>query len=206
MKRFQLCLLMAAAIFMAGPVYAYTLNFDELSTPNNDGGQLWGTVPITYNGFNWAGSWEVADQNSYKSTYNNTYNFASPTKAVYNDTGSLVMTLTNGSSFNFESASFSTWAQNNAFQSFSATTLTITGYQDNVMVGSPITFNLKSNMFELQNINLLNIDEVRFQANASGKWWLMDNFTYTNAPIPGAVWLLGTGIVGLVAMRRKFQK
>jgi hypothetical protein len=33
-------------------------------------------------------------------------------------------------------------------------------------------------------------------------------YTYeaTSVPIPGAVWLLGSGLVGLVGMRRKFRK
>ena len=36
---------------------------------------------------------------------------------------------------------------------------------------------------------------------------LVDNFgTVAAVPIPGAVWLLGTGIIGLVGIRRKFKK
>ena len=182
------------------------INFDDLSTPNNDGGQLWGSVPSNYQGFTWAGSWEVAEQNSYKTTYGNSYNFPSQYNAAYNDTGSLTMTLTSSTPFNFESALFSTYAQNNSFASFSATTLTITGYLNNVAVGSPITFNLKSNMFESQSINLNDIDKVTFTANGAAKWWLMDNLTYTPVPIPAAVWLLGTGLIGLVGLRRNFQR
>ena len=32
----------------------------------------------------------------------------------------------------------------------------------------------------------------------------LDNLTYAPTPIPGAIWLLGSGLVGLVGLRRKF--
>ncbi|BDQ35479.1 hypothetical protein [Pseudodesulfovibrio portus] len=32
----------------------------------------------------------------------------------------------------------------------------------------------------------------------------MDNLTFSPTPIPGAIWLLGSGLVGLVGLRRKF--
>ena len=35
-------------------------------------------------------------------------------------------------------------------------------------------------------------------------YWAVDDI-YTNVPLPGAVWLLGSGLLGLVGFRRKFQ-
>jgi len=34
----------------------------------------------------------------------------------------------------------------------------------------------------------------------------IDDFEYGAVPIPGAVWLLGSGLVGIVGIRRKFKK
>ena len=34
----------------------------------------------------------------------------------------------------------------------------------------------------------------------------MDTYTITGVPIPGAVWLLSSGLLGLVGLRRKFKK
>ncbi|MCP3872465.1 MAG: hypothetical protein GY699_04825 [Desulfobacteraceae bacterium] len=49
------------------------------------------------------------------------------------------------------------------------------------------------------------VDEVRFYSWGSGanQAFVMDNFTYDPVPIPGAVWLLGTGLIGLIATRCK---
>ena len=35
---------------------------------------------------------------------------------------------------------------------------------------------------------------------------IVDNLIYTATPIPGAAWLLGSGLVGLVGLRRRFFK
>jgi hypothetical protein len=42
-------------------------------------------------------------------------------------------------------------------------------------------------------------------SNGSIESWV-DNFTVYAVPIPGAVWLLGSGLAGLLIYRRKFQK
>jgi hypothetical protein len=42
------------------------------------------------------------------------------------------------------------------------------------------------------------------EQNTGGVESYIDNFRVV--PIPGAVWLLGSGLVGLVVIRRKFGK
>lgn len=39
----------------------------------------------------------------------------------------------------------------------------------------------------------------------SGIGIALDNFEYTSAPIPGAIWLFGSGILGMVFIRRKLK-
>ena len=39
-------------------------------------------------------------------------------------------------------------------------------------------------------------------------WWTyaVDDLSFDSVPIPGAVWLLGSGLMGLIGLRRKFGK
>ena len=46
--------------------------------------------------------------------------------------------------------------------------------------------------------------EFGFQYNPLG--FGLDDVSVTAAPIPGAIWLLGSGLIGLIGMRRKFKK
>jgi len=43
-------------------------------------------------------------------------------------------------------------------------------------------------------------------ALADGKAWLLVSDTETVVPIPGALWLLCSGLLGLVAVRRRLRK
>ena len=42
-------------------------------------------------------------------------------------------------------------------------------------------------------------------SNGSVESWV-DNFTVYSVPIPGAVWLLGSGLIGIAVFRRKFRR
>ncbi|OPX81634.1 MAG: hypothetical protein A4E43_00627 [Methanosaeta sp. PtaB.Bin005] len=53
------------------------------------------------------------------------------------------------------------------------------------------------------------IDRLEFSSAPLGvnPWdyhFAMDNFTYEAVPIPSAVWLLGSGLLGLLGLKRKF--
>jgi hypothetical protein len=50
------------------------------------------------------------------------------------------------------------------------------------------------------------ISHVIFDGNTGDGFNHLDGLQTNVVPIPGAVWLLGTGLIGLVAMRRKFNK
>jgi hypothetical protein len=50
-------------------------------------------------------------------------------------------------------------------------------------------------------IAFANVDKLNFTSNG---YYLLDNFTAV--PLPPAVWLLGSGLIGLVAVRRRMKK
>jgi len=83
--------------------------------------------------------------------------------------------------------------------------LTIQGYDD----GAPIfmveaTLNTAGPQWVAGN--LASVDQLTF--STTEKWqFAMDNFTFNETsavPLPPSVWLLGSGLIGLVGLRRKF--
>jgi hypothetical protein len=192
------------ALFAVSVAQAITLSFDDLLTTQNQGGQRWDDVPASYGGLNWTG-WEVANAADYKSIYGNSYTSSSGNFG-YNADGVLAVTIT-GSPFNLLGADFSTWAQNNAFQSFSSNTVSVEGYRDATLINSD-SWNLVSNAFVLHSFTGFdNIDKLVIKSGGNGRWFAMDNFEYTSAavPEPATILLLGSGLFGLLGLRRRFK-
>jgi hypothetical protein len=131
-KLLVLVLLGLPLLFIASGAESAIVNFDDLSTPNNDGGALWGVIPTSYAGYTWIVGWEVQENNSYNSAYNNSTNFPSTPNAAYNDTGAQTVTITRSGLFDFTSAYFWKWTQNNAAQSYSASSVAVSGWLNDV--------------------------------------------------------------------------
>jgi hypothetical protein len=191
-------------LFAASVARAITVTYDDLPTTQNQGGQRWDDVPVSYGGLNWTG-WEVANGSDYKSVYANSYTSSSGNFAYNGDGVRGVSTA--GSLFNFLGADFSTWAQNNAFQSFSSETVTVEGYRDATLVNSD-SWNLASNAFVLHTFTGFdNIDTLVIKSDGDGRWFAMDNFEYTAVavPEPSTMLLLSSGLLGLLGLRRRFK-
>ena len=47
--------------------------------------------------------------------------------------------------------------------------------------------------------------EIEFGLRNDPEWIYLDDISVNQVPIPGAVWLLGSGLVGLAGLRRKFK-
>jgi hypothetical protein len=161
--------------------------------------------------------WAVVSDTFYQ-TYGNTYGSPSGEYAAFNDAGDESLSLSSRSSssdFYFVGAYFTSWAVHDEFGDQSATTITIEGWNDdgiNVSNVWNLAMSLSADRYDwlaAGSLSSIAVDELRFIAPDDGKYWLMDDLTYsTNAPIPipSAVWLLGSGLVGLVGFRKKFKK
>ena len=215
-------LALGMVILMPGMAMADTLVFDDvtdgvLQSPPYTAAPL----PTNYAGFSWSstttnGYWGVLDNASYRTeipnviSWNNNFDFPSNPNVVLNEDGNVgasQVTLARATPFNLISAYFSDWTQNSNQNFFGASSLTLTGYLNNVQVGS-VTFNLAPGPLQLQDINLFGVDRVTFDATSGGNgyYFLMDNMVYT--PIPPSALLLGSGLLGLVGLgwrRRKIN-
>jgi hypothetical protein len=208
MKRLWVFLFALIMVFsMTITTHATVVTFDDL-TPN---GVM--EIPAGYQGFNWNSQFFALDEGLYKGFYRNSYSFPTSPNVAYNGYGVQSVSLDrNGSLFNFNGAYFSTWATENKSDDSSSGRVTVTGFNGVNVVGS-VSTDLPSDRFTFLEANFKGIDRLEFRNDGrEGKWWVMDNIAYdrdpvpTNAvPIPAAAWLLGSGLLGLVGIRRKAQ-
>ncbi len=174
------------------------LTFDGIAVSN-------AAVPNGYGGFSWSSNWVVWSDVDYASAYGNTYGSPSGDFAAFNDTGALTMGLTNGTDFDFNGAYFTGWAENDSFAQFTATSITVEGYNNGSLVGTA-AMALSATQYDFLTANILGVDELRFISSASGDFWLMDDFTYdvpdVPVPVPAGAWLLGSSLLGLLGLTR----
>jgi hypothetical protein len=178
------------------------IGFDDLSTPYTGSGIAdWGFVPTSYQGLTWTG-FEVLNGdgpgNNYKTVYGNSYGPTSSHNFAYNgDDGYLITTVADP--FNFISADFTSFVQNDTYQSFSARSLTLTGYVGNTVVYTLSVNPLPTNKFTTVTANFIGIDTLEIKSDAAGHYWGMDNFT---VPEPATIGLLSLGALSLLRRKR----
>ena len=177
------------------------IDFDDLPTNLSSQGMLYGEIPQNYQGLVWTpydldDGWNVNNGNTYKSAYKNSYDPPSLNNFVSNSGASVA--AASGALFNFEGAYFSAWAQNNAFQSWSARNVTVNGYNGSSLVGSA-SIALSSTGYTWLQADFQDVTRVEI-LGGEGKYWIMDNFTI---PEPATIGLLAFGTLSLVRRKRK---
>jgi hypothetical protein len=189
---------LSLALALAGPAAAVVVDFDSIPTGGNTS-----MIPAGYAGFTWDTNFDVNDNGHYNS-WGNTVTFPSSPNAASNSGGRVLTVSASHTPFTLNGAYFSYWALNDGFWVIASAGITVTGYNSGNPVGS-VHVSLTNN-FVYSSIGLANIDTVTFTTDEGevGHWWLMDNMTYNAVPIPGAVWLLGSGLAGLAFYRRRW--
>ncbi|MHC4474111.1 MAG: PEP-CTERM sorting domain-containing protein [Planctomycetota bacterium] len=155
--------------------------------------------------------WAVVSDTVYQG-YGNSYGSPSGQYAAFNEDGdeSLSLTSRGFTDFYFVGANFTSWASANNYYSESARTIRIEGWDDGSRVWES-EYDLSPNSYDwlaAGSLSSIAVDELRFIAPADGKYWLMDDLTYSTTapafiPAPSTILLLGTGLVGLVGFMQK---
>lgn len=170
---------------------AEVLNFDDLTIDVSMGTC---PVPSGYKGFTWStndNGWCAEGIDHYRTAYTNELSFPSNPNAIFNGDiidrfGSSPMTIYRSRPFNFHGAFFSSWTAYNNQYWYGATQLTIEGKRNGIIIGTS-TIDLSPGEMSFNSINMLGVNTLTFIATpgADGQYWLMDNFTYTDAtPTP----------------------
>jgi hypothetical protein len=196
---------LAALLILALPIlsFATVVTFGPLCS-----GLCVGTVvPDGYGGLTWNGGFDVVGDTYYDSVYGNTY--TSPSGgAAYNAFGNSPLTVNSATPFFFNGADFSTWAEFNGYASFSSLTVTIAAYDASSTFIGAVTAGLSPSGYNFVTANFANVSSLVFTndcGTCSGRWFLMDDFTYnaTTTPEPGTLVMFGSGLVAAAGMIRR---
>jgi hypothetical protein len=190
-----LCVL---TMLVALPVLAGAsmLTFDEWGAGYSD-------IPDGYGEFHW-----VDKDTGISWGYINAYSGAaieqgtvSKPNVAYNGFGVDVW-ITRDSAFTFNGAYFTAWYEETL-------NIVIKGYLGSTpLFETTVVANSTAPVYA--SLNWSGIDRLTFSpmSSATDRWYnhfSMDNFKYNEAvPIPGAVWLLGSGLLGLIGLKRRF--
>ncbi|MCG3200214.1 MAG: hypothetical protein NFCOHLIN_00057 [Gammaproteobacteria bacterium] len=189
-------------------VGAAMLNFDDILPATSDQ-----PVPVGYGGFDWESSpfipatMQNADYMDATTGFGNSYGAPSGTTAIYTNAELIIK---RAEDFTFNNVYLTSFSGFDAAYGSSAGGVQVRGFNNGVEVGSQsvVLANDKYSPFDFSTFGV--VDELRFLPTAglnSGLYFLLDNLSYdiqpAAVPLPGAVWLLGGALAGLMGSARR---
>ncbi len=183
---------------------ANVLTFDDVAT---DPGSTWEAIPNGYGGLNWSNFWVLAPQLdlSLDPSLGWQNGLVSGDFLAYNQAGA-VAEVSSGSVFDFDGAYFNA-SYRDGLQ------VTATGWKNGAQLYQT-SIEVDTNAAQYFAFNFSGIDSLRFESSGGiapdvwdGTQFNIDNFSFKPAPVPvpAAVWLFGSGIIGLAGAARRRQ-
>lgn len=194
-KSYKYLICLALSCLGINAAHANVLTFDDLSA------EAEAYIDNGYGGLNWSNFWVqdpyligVSDIESgfYSGVVSDNY-------SAFNANGE-VAEITSATPFDFNSAYFSAayrWGLN----------VIATGFLNGSQVAQQ-QFTVNTDAASLVALNFTGIDRLTFETIGgdeyigSGYHFTMDNANVTTVPVPGAVWLFGSALFGLVGLKR----
>lgn len=192
------------------PAEAAVLTFDNLTTedPTDD------PVPRRMAGFDFGPeAFSLLSDSEYTgpagpSGFGNSYGSPSGAYAAFNTKGVTFLLIRRDTRFNFTGADFASFAERNAFQDFSARSITLRGFRDEQLVGQ-VTAPLSPARYDFVSAAFADVDQVAFVSSGlnpqagTDVFYVFDNFTFAEVPEPGtACAVLAFGSTVLLGRRR----
>jgi len=221
----SLAILTLFASFVIMPVMASVTNFDNLGSLLDSSGFYYdesNPTGFTSDGFQF--DMALMNETAFNTSYRNTGSFPSSSIAVYsngayegnNPFDEITISRLDGRRFDFIGANIGGFTYKDTIAYYAATSLEIQGYRDGQLIDS-VTVDPLLAGFNFLNIGLANIDTLKFiptqgtynynsiglTNQGDGSYWMMDNFTYTVVPAPGAILLAGLGVSVVGWFQRK---
>ncbi|RMH32488.1 MAG: PEP-CTERM sorting domain-containing protein [Nitrospirae bacterium] len=191
-----LCFIVCVIVFAGiGESKAVVLTFDDLPWASN------ATIPSPYGGLYWS------------NTFHYTYTYygngrVSDSGIAFNDWAKDVSVYSTSGTFNWNGAYFT------AYSGTKDLNLDLEGWSGGTLIYSttlyPITDSPSWFNVNWQNIDTLTIHSYRSSGHFYGSHFLMDNFTINEpfqapVPEPSTILLLGSGLLGIVGLRKRMQ-
>jgi hypothetical protein len=194
-------ILLACGLFIScHQAIADTLTFDDLLPVLN----VDNIMPDGYQGLNWNGSNQTGyiDVNPYINP-DIVYDYGFKDTIIFNGYGYLApntteISVANGGTFDFLSGYWSAGITGDV-------SILFQGFTDGLLVSESSIFNLQRDVITPITLNWFGIESLKIQSTAA--IWTADNLEVninpSAVPVPAAIWLLGSALLGFAGLRRK---
>jgi hypothetical protein len=196
LMKLVLMALLAAGVMSADMV----VNFDDLPTPLTafSDPNAYGFIPASYDGFTWV-NWEVMNQSAYSDLYLDNTPIPSNPNFAFPSPDSPTLSMGSATPFEFLGVHLSGWPDTDDPV---ASSVTITGYLNNILVGS-VTEGINNTDWSSSGGITGAVDTLVFSSGDAV--FRMDDVDVEFTPEPATGALVATGLLALaiVRMRRK---